>query len=727
MSKTEDESGTNAQERGDGSSQSSVAAGRAFGKAVLRDARRGAALGAGALQRGGRLLWSRLAAKTTKSERRASPARSPAPRGPESGAPASPPFGRRRLRRLMGAALLSLPVIIALSAAMAHILLPNLEEMGARAEDRQVFEDAHGAPLIIRGAVPSAYAPLDTFPRHLVDAVIAIEDRRFFQHGGIDIEAIARALLRNIRSGGIAEGGSTLTQQLVKISYLAPERSLSRKLHEAILTRQLERRDSKEQILEAYLNSVYLGSGATGVPAAARIYFDSAPEDVTLAQSAALAAMIQAPSVVNPLADLEALRARGALVLDAMEAQGRIDADEAGQARDEMAALVPRPPAIRYGTWFSDWITRSAETLAPAPRGVSLLRTTLEPDLQVAAERIIEQHLAAAGSGAQAALVALRPDGAVAAMVGGRDYGESQFNRAVDALRQPGSTFKTIVYLAALAEGFEPGDRILDRQLDIDGYTPVNFDGRYRGEVTMLDAFAASLNAATVNMAMTVGLDRIAQTARTLGIDTELRQTPALALGASEIPLIEMTEAYGAIATGRIPFEAFGIRSASGMAGQDRIALNPVPGASGPQIDRIMAARQDMATLLRRVIDDGTGRRAALTQPAAGKTGTTQESRDALFIGWSGDLITGVWIGNDDNTPMDGVTGGGLPAQIWSEFMIVGLNLADATTVGGAKSLETTPAPAQCNVTACRRAYRSFDVSDCTFQPYSGPRKLCTR
>jgi membrane peptidoglycan carboxypeptidase len=367
------------------------------------------------------------------------------------------------------------------------------------------------------------------------------------------------------------------------------------------------------------------------------------------------------------------------------------------------------------------------------------VRTTLQPKLQAAAERAVASALAdAEASGvSQAALVALRPDGAVLAMVGGRDYSESEFNRAVDAMRQPGSTFKLFVYYAALKNGFAPGDRIEDAPLEVEGWEPENFGGRYRGRVSLAEAFARSLNTAAVRLALEVGIDQVIAAARDLGIEAPLTETPSLALGSSEVSLLDLTGAYASVRAGIAPIEPWGI-AAFGTADQPRMfALGP-PVAPERELG---ADHQTLVGLLQLVVDRGTGRAAALDGFAAGKTGTSQNHRDAWFVGFNEEIVAGVWVGNDDGTPMDDVTGGELPARIWNDFMTqaaaleaseapeaetVSVEDSDDAEEGTGEAQEATPV-SQCNVRACSRAYRSFRSSDCTFQPYRGPRKLCDK
>lgn len=656
-----------------------------------------------------------------------------------------PRVPRRRIRIILGLTMLTVFITAGGFALYVALTMPGLDSMRAKAENRLIFEDSAGNPLLTRGEVPSVYADEASIPKMLRQAVIAIEDRRFYDHGAIDMRSVVRAAANNFRSGAVVEGGSTITQQFIKITYLEPERSFRRKFHEAILAYQLERQFTKDEILTRYLNAVYLGAGATGMPAAAHVYFNTDLANLSLAQAAALAAMIRAPSAVNPFSDLDALRKRAALVLDRMVAEGYVEQAQSDAARAELATMAPQRPDASYGNWFSDWVVAEADRISTGFDGVVTLRTTLDPVAQKLAENAVASVLESAGVTAEAALISMTPEGEIVAMVGGRNYADSQFNRATDALRSPGSTFKTIVYLTALTQGFSPNDRIRDDAVDIDGYEPQNFGGRFHGEVSLSEAFAQSMNAATVRIAMTVGLDKVIETARILGIEAKLSATPSLALGASGVTLLDMTEAYASLATGHLPIKARGI---SGLRSSDDNSFyqfkwpapEPQPGA-----DRVMLARAPMIYMLRMVIEEGTGKNAALPGGAFGKTGTSQDFRDALFIGWNDKLITGVWIGNDDNSPMDGITGGVLPAQIWQRFMLAAaLDQAGATATTGvsANAVPTGPNEAAltlrtasevgaygptCNIRTCERFYRSFRASDCTYQPYRGGRALCTR
>ena len=615
-----------------------------------------------------------------------------------------------------------------------------------------LLENASGEPLVQSGPYQGAHTPLDSYPDHLVDAVLAIEDRRFFDHYGIDIRGITRALVRNMGAGQVVEGGSTITQQLVKVLYLEQDRTLRRKIQETFIAFWLEARLGKEEILTRYLNSIYLGAGATGVPAAARVYFDKEVEDLTLEEAALIAGVIRAPSVLNPRRNPDASRQRAAVVIDAMRAAGRLSVEQAYAADIEGVEIVARPAPESSGSWFADWAMEEAREIAGPYRGTIRVQTTHVPELQAIASEIVREAIEEKGeeTGAtQAALVAMAPDGAVLAMVGGVDYGESSFNRAVSAMRQPGSTFKLFVYYAALEAGIDPNDLVIDEPVEVAGWAPENFGGQFYGQVTVAEAFARSLNAATVSIAEAVGIDAVAETARQLGIDAPLMETPSLALGTSEVSLLDLTGAYASVRSGIAPTEPWAIASFRAEESGRPLRVGP----ARMQTQELGGSRDQMIEMMRLVVESGTGRNAATNGFSAGKTGTSQNFRDAWFVGFSENWVVGVWVGNDDGTPMNRVTGGGLPAEIWSAFV----QQADARFPDGVDPLGHRPssnaplgdldesdpgredmeedeparsdlmaeaAPA-CDVRACSQRYRSFRASDCTYQPYSGPRRMC--
>ncbi len=530
-----------------------------------------------------------------------------------------------------------------------------------------VLTDSGGRPIARRGDYKEAPVDLARLPPYVPAALIAIEDRRFYSHFGIDPRGIARALTRNIAAGGVTQGGSTLTQQLAKTSFLSADRSIARKLQEVVIAFWLEARLTKDEILERYLSSVYFGDGAYGIRAASRVYFDKDPEQLTLGEAAMLAGLVQAPSRLAPSRHLEAARERGRLVLAAMVETGAITAAKARTARP--ARYDPGRSTLPTGSYFADWALPQARAAqSEAGYGDVVVTTTLDRNLQRAAERAVSD--AVAGSKGldltQAALVAMRPDGRVVAMVGGTDYAKTPFNRATQAMRQPGSSWKLFVYLAALDAGMRPGDLVEDTPVQIGDYAPKNDDERYRGTISLATAFAASSNVVAVKLAQQTGTAAVIAQARKLGVSGPISQYPAMALGTSPITLLEMTQAYAALSSGRRPVTATALvtKPPSGMFGAVReaaSALTPWP------------SQAPMRELLATVIRNGTGNAARLPVPAYGKTGTTQNHRDALFIGFAGDLVVGVWVGNDDNAPMNGVVGGGVPARLWRRFMLAAL------------------------------------------------------
>ncbi len=521
-----------------------------------------------------------------------------------------------------------------------------------------VYLAADGTPIARRGA---GEAPVDAaaLPLHVRGAFIAIEDRRFADHLGIDPRGLMRAFLANYRAGETVQGGSTITQQLAKTAFLSSDRKIGRKVQEAVLALWLDAWLSKDEILSRYLSTIYFGDGAYGLRAAARHYFQKTPEKLSVGEAAMLAGMVKAPSRLNPTVNLKAAQARSKLVIAAMAQERMIAPGEADGAR----LAVPRlaPDELPAGTYFVDWVAPQAEEAAEeagdgGKGGQLTVGTTLDRDLQQAAIKALTSVLTGYGDGVhatQAALVAMRPDGRVVAMVGGRSYKTSPYNRATQAQRQPGSAFKLAVYLTALENGETPDTLVENSPLTIDGWSPKNYGGRYGGPTTLRSAFAQSSNVAAVRVAERVGLSRVADTAKRLGITAPITAGPSMALGTSGMTLIELTSAYAAVAGGRYPVKATGLAKAAPANGQ---ALDP-------------RVREAMLDLLWTATNQGTGRGAALGIPTFGKTGTTQNHRDALFVGFAGGLVTGVWVGNDDDTPMRGVTGGSLPAAIWARFM----------------------------------------------------------
>jgi 1A family penicillin-binding protein len=667
------------------------------------------------------------------------------------------PFQRAIAGLARGAVFGAVVGALAVAGAMLWALhdLPAEKPIGGSAPSL-LLETRDGAPLGRVGPLRTADAKRADFPDVLTNALISIEDRHFYSHWGFDPQGILRALQRNVAAGTIVEGGSTITQQLVKLRILGHERTVPHKLREALIATWVDVHLGKDEILTRYLNSVYLGNGVYGMTAAARFYFDKRPSELTLPQAALLAGLIRAPSRNNPIDNLGAAQARAAVVIDAMRETGAIDAQAAADAKAHPATPHLSTRVARSGSWFADWIGKEAAGVTGASAGSMRVRTTLDPGLQKLAEQAVAAVLDKEGArrhASQAALVAMRPDGAVVAMVGGRDYRASQFNRAVSAQRQPGSSFKLFVYLAALRNGYSLDDTIDASPIDIKGWEPDNYGDRQYGRVPLAQAFAQSINTAAARLGQQVGLDNVIAAARDLGVTSALPKVPSLPLGTAELNLLELTAAYAAVRADKMPIKPWGI-SGLGAEGQPRLQSMGAPIAATKSLGPY---REPLLELLEDVVQYGTGRAAALDGFSAGKTGTSQRYRDAWFIGFTDALIVGVWVGNDDRTPMDRVTGGSLPAAIWKRFMTSAQTVVardeeapiePAQPVDGAPAAaEPTPpaqvpteqAPAQqasaeptqqarqCDFAACGR-YRSFRASDCTYQPYgSFMRQSCAR
>lgn len=520
---------------------------------------------------------------------------------------------------------------------------------------------ADGTPIARNGAIIEAPVEVARMPAHVVEAFISIEDRRFYSHWGVDPRGIARAAVTGVG------GGSTITQQLAKFTFLTPERSLTRKAREMLIAFWLEAWLSKDQILERYLSNTYFGDNTYGLRAASLHYFHRQPERLTTAQAAMLAGLVQAPSALRPTKHYERAEKRMRLVLGAMVAAGYLTEAEADLPSPRLDVRTRNE--LPTGTYFADWALPILRTGSERSYEAQTITTTLDARLQGIAARVIQR---ANLGGAQAALVAMRPNGEVVAMVGGKDYGKSPFNRATQAQRQPGSTFKTFVWLAALKAGAEPSDPIDNTEITEGSYRPRNAGGRYSDTLTLEEAFARSSNVAAVRLYQSVGDEAVIATARELGITATLTPgDPSVALGTATMTLIELTSAYAGIAGNAFP-----------------VKPTPLPVAelgwwdwlwNGPESYRGRVSR-DMQQMLRRAINAGTGRAAMLPVANFGKTGTSQDNRDALFVGWAGDLVVGVWIGNDDNTPLNGIYGGGMPARMWRDFMIQATGKVPAAT-----------------------------------------------
>jgi penicillin-binding protein 1A len=602
------------------------------------------------------------------------------PAGVEPGAfpPEEPPKPRRSRRRIIFYSIAGVLLVTLLWLIVTAPLSRALEPLDNPA---LLLLSQEGRPIARRGAIKEAPVDAAQLDPLTPAAFVAIEDRRFYRHWGIDPRAIGRAAVANVSAGGVRQGGSTITQQLAKTSFLSSDRSLKRKAQEVIISFWLESWLTKDEILSRYLSSIYFGDGVYGLRAAAKHYFDRSPERLTLAQSAMLAGVVQAPSRLALTRNLKLAQKRSQMVLDAMADTGVI-------SETRSHAVVPARPVrqaskVPTGTYFADWVAPAAQKAFEADFGEVKVRTTLDADLQRIAVRAINN---AAIGDAQAAIVAMRPDGRVVAMLGGRSYKASPFNRATQARRQPGSAFKLFVYLAALRAGWTPESIIEDRPITIGGWSPANSDGIYRGSITLREAFARSSNAATVRLSESVGRANVLRAARELGISTPLPNSPSVALGTAGVSLMELTAAYAAIAGGRYPVEPRGLALVEEDDGFTSFFRR------GGSLDR----RRDwapMLDLLWEAANKGTGHRAALAIPTFGKTGTSQGNRDALFIGFAGNLVVGVWVGRDDNKSLGKITGGTAPARIWRSFMVPALAVDGRVGPPLPKAFRGKPAP----------------------------------
>jgi penicillin-binding protein 1A len=531
---------------------------------------------------------------------------------------------------------------------------------------------ADGSILASYGDLYGKTVTLADLPGYLPQAVIATEDRRFYSHFGLDLRGLARAIYVNLRSGAWVQGGSTITQQLAKNVFLTPARTLRRKGQEVLLALWLEHNFTKDQLLALYLNRVYFGAGTYGVDAAAQRYFGKTASQVTRYEAALLAGLLKAPSRYSPFNDRDLAQARARLVLDNMVAAGYMTKDEADKVAAEGFGRGTPARSGPLGQYFADWVLDQLPSFVGYSDRDLVVKTTLDPTLQRQAESKLSETFAKDGppqDASEAALVSMTPEGAVKAMVGGLDYGSTQFNRATQAERQPGSAFKPFLFLTAFENGFDPDNHFTDAPISIGKWKPDNYNDRYYGDVTLREAFARSLNSVAAQLIQRVGPQRVAQTALRLGITSRLLATPSLALGTSEVNLLELTGAYAVFANrgqGVWPYAIAEVRDNEGN-------LLYAREGSGP--GRVVAPRYvlEMQDLMSSVIEWGTGKAAQIGRPAAGKTGTTQDYRDAWFVGFTAELVTGVWVGNDDGHPMKKVAGSGLPTKIWQAYMSAAL------------------------------------------------------
>ena len=531
-----------------------------------------------------------------------------------------------------------------------------------------------GSRLASSGDVQGETVQVAELPAYLPQAVIATEDRRFYDHSGIDIIGVGRAMVINIMAGRIVQGGSTISQQAAKNLFLSPARTLRRKIQELLLAFWLEQKFTKDQILTIYLNRVYLGAGSYGVEAAARKYFGVSARRISLYQAAVLAGLLKAPSRLSPSRNPKAAAKRARVVLANMVAAGYLTKAQAAQGRKATDRLAKRRIPTRIGRHFADWIIDRLPGFIGPLAGDIVVKTTLDAGMQKSAEQIVDQVLNRSGrkkNVEQAGLLVMTPDGAIKSMVGGRNYAQSQFNRVSQALRQPGSAFKPMVYLAGLEAGMTPDTHMVDSPVEIAGWRPKNYNNKFLGDMTLRQALSRSVNSIAVKVSENIGRRQVIKAARRLGITAKLPEAPSLALGVAEISLLEMTSAYAVFANGGLGVWAYGVEEIADRKG--KILYRRSGDGPGRIVEAGVIAK--MNDMLSQVMKTGTGKSARLNvsksqpRPTAGKTGTSQDFRDAWFIGYSAQLVGGVWVGNDNGKPMKRVTGGGLPADIWRRVM----------------------------------------------------------
>ncbi|MDX1975294.1 MAG: penicillin-binding protein 1A [Rickettsiales bacterium] len=563
---------------------------------------------------------------------------------------------------------------VALILAWIYITLPNIDNLNRFSKAPSIIVKAENGQIVGSfGDVYGDYIPYEDLPASLVHSILATEDRNFFHHFGIDPIGLIRAMVANVRAGHVVQGGSTITQQVAKNVFLTPERSLLRKLREMMLAFKLEIRFSKEEILSIYANRVYLGAGCYGIDAAAKRYFDKSGRELTLSESAVLAGLLKAPSKFAPTSNPELSKKRAQQVLLNMQDAEYLTEKQAQSASEALdSAMTHRNKSPQSSLYFADWIMEQLQEYVGSVQQDLVVVTTINPEWQLLAEKVVNDQLTKHGETmnvSQAALVAMSPDGAVRTMVGGKNYGQSQYNRAAQSLRQPGSSFKLFVYLAALEYGMRPDSLVEDDPITIPipggKWTPKNYTGRYLGTMPLRQAVSESINTVAVRVSQETGIDNVIDVARRLGVTANLDPVPSLALGSTEVSLLEMTAAYAHLSANGAIVYPYGIIQIDTSQGDTLYRRQPPPSGYVLRPDVVGM----MNEMLMGVINNGTGGAARIGRPAAGKTGTTSDYKDAWFMGYTPDLTTGVWVGNDDNTPMKKVTGGTLPAPIWHDFM----------------------------------------------------------
>ena len=540
--------------------------------------------------------------------------------------------------------------------------LRNLPRPGL--ENRIEVRAAGGQVLATYGALYGNWLAHDDIPPIMVQALVSVEDRRFYDHGAVDLRGIVRAILTKIKRGGRQQGASTITQQLAKNLFLSHERTIDRKIKELLLSLWLERTFTKDEILELYLNRVYFGGGAYGLDAATRRYFGHSGTQLTAGEAAMLAGLFKAPSSYSPTSHYDRAIKRMDRVLTVMVREEVITEGAAAHIRTNPPKTSP---AIMGGNarYFTDWVMDRVGALVPLGTEPVVITTTVDAGMQHSASEAMVREVGRFDV-LQGAIVAMSGDGAIKAMVGGANYAKSQFNRAVQARRQPGSSYKLFVYLEALRAGMKADDKVMDAPVEIDGWAPKNANGKYEGEMTLRRAFYRSINTVAVTLSEQIGRERVRQLAIDMGVQSPMHAHPSLALGTAEVTPMDMTRAYAVIQNGGYEVEPYGVLEVRTARGE--LLYRHEPKASRRIIDEDIA--RQMADLLKDVVRIGTGMTARIDRPAAGKTGTTQDNRDAWFLGFTSDLVAGVWVGKDGGQPMQGISGGNLPARMWADFMV---------------------------------------------------------
>jgi penicillin-binding protein 1A len=610
-------------------------------------------------------------------------------------------------------------LIVMLALAIPAFRETSDDDWLKKSELAVTFLDRYGNEVGTRGIKHNDAIPLDDFPDHLIKAVLATEDRRFFEHFGIDPSGLMRAMSANARAGGVVQGGSSITQQLAKNLFLTNEKTIERKVKEAFLAIWLETRLTKNEILKLYLDRAYMGGGTFGVDAAAQFYYGKSARDVTLPEAAMLAGLFKAPGRFAPHINLPAARARANIVLDNLVEAGFMTEGQVFGARRNPATAIDRRDE-RAPNYYLDWafeeVKKTVDTLPKSVHDrVFVVRTALDVNLQRHADAAIEAKLREYGreyGAKQMAAVVMDIDGAVRAMVGGRDYGQSQFNRATDALRQPGSSFKPYVYAVALSEGFKPTSIVVDSPVCIGNWCPHNYSNSYSGSMTLTQALVRSINVIPVKLSQSlgngnakIGRAKIIHIAKKMGLRTPLNDTPSIPIGAGEVTVLDHTAGYATFPNLGKAVAAHAILEMRGASGEvvwrfDRDGRKP------EQVLRPQVAL-DMNMIMNKVVEEGTGRRAILDGiRAAGKTGTTNAYRDAWFVGYTGNYVTGVWAGNDDYAPTKRMTGGSLPAMTWRDIMTYAHQGIEVKPIPGVAPGPTPPAVAAAASTATTEAPR---------------------